>query len=478
MVHPLKVGGAYYICDAPAAQSSNGAVGLGYYGVSPRDTRRCGMALSRRSRLAALATTIISIACGGGGGSPGPTPTQIAKAPTNDGDNQVGPAGQALATPLAVIVRDASNNPVAAVTVTWTPGAGSGSITPQSNSDANGIATATWTLGANAGAQTATAARTGLTGSPVSFNATAQIQGATQLAKTPAGSGDGQTDTVLATLPNPYRVIATDQNSNPVQGVSVHWAATVGGGAVSTPTSVTDINGIAVVTHEFGSTAGAQSVQATVAGLIGSPVTLTSTALPGIPTQIAKNGGDNQTGMINTALPTPHSVIVHDSHGNVVPMVPVTWSVGVGGGSVNPTNTTTGSNGVASTTRTLGPTLGTQTDTARTPGLAGSPVGFTATGALAVQVGGDIYNNVFFKSVHNGSQNPAVDTIPAGAAVIWEWVGSLSHGVESTGSTSFPNSSIMTGAGKSYSWTFTSPGTYTYDCLVHGVQMTGRVVVQ
>ena len=478
MVHPLKVGGAYYICDAPAAQSSNGAVGLGYYGVSPRDTRRCGMALSRRSRLAALATTIISIACGGGGGSPGPTPTQIAKAPTNDGDNQVGPAGQALATPLAVIVRDASNNPVAAVTVTWTPGAGSGSITPQSNSDANGIATATWTLGANAGAQTATAARTGLTGSPVSFNATAQIQGATQLAKTPAGSGDGQTDTVLATLPNPYRVIATDQNSNPVQGVSVHWAATVGGGAVSTPTSVTDINGIAVVTHEFGSTAGAQSVQATVAGLIGSPVTLTSTALPGIPTQIAKNGGDNQTGMINTALPTPHSVIVHDSHGNVVPMVPVAWVVGTGGGSVNPTSTSTGSNGVASTTRTLGPTLGTQTDTARTPGLAGSPVGFTATGALAVQVGGDIYNNVFFRSVHNGSQNPAVDTIPAGAAVIWEWVGSLSHGVESTGSPSFNNSSIMTGAGKSYSVTFTSPGTYTYDCLVHGVQMTGRVVVQ
>src|SRR3989449_9597449 len=32
MVHPLKVGGAYYICDAPAAQSSNGAVGLGYMG--------------------------------------------------------------------------------------------------------------------------------------------------------------------------------------------------------------------------------------------------------------------------------------------------------------------------------------------------------------------------------------------------------------------------------------------------------------
>src|SRR2546427_4989645 len=106
-------------------------------------------------------------------------------------------------------------------------------------------------------------------------------------------------------------------------------------------------------------------------------------------------------------------------------MVPVTWSVGVGGGSVNPTNTTTGSNGVASTTRTLGPSLGTQTDTAKTPGLAGSPVGFTATGALAVQVGGDIYNNVFFQSVHNGSQNPAGHTVPAGAPAHWGWGGCI-----------------------------------------------------
>ena len=429
------------------------------------------MALSRRSRLAALATTIISIACGGGGGSPGPTPTQIAKAPTNDGDNQVGPAGQALATPLAVIVRDASNNPVAAVTVTWTPGAGSGSITPQSNSDANGIATATWTLGANAGAQTATAARTGLTGSPVRFNATAQIQGATQLAKTPAASGDGQTDTVLATLPNPYRVIATDQNSNPVQGVSVHWAATAGGGAVSTPTSVTDINGIAVVTHEFGSTAGAQSVQATVAGLIGSPVTFTSTALPGFPTHIAKNAGDNQTGAINSPLPMPQSVIALDGHGNGVPMVPVVWAVGVGGGSVNPTNTTTGSNGVASTTRTLGPTVGTQTDTAKAP-LAGSPLVFTSTGRQPVTV------NVAVGSGGNNF-NPAGVTVGIGDTVKWTWApGAINHNVTfQDGYPASPTQSTGT-----YIRVFTALGTYRYRCTIHssdfGSGMVGTVTVQ
>ncbi len=537
------------------------------------------MALARRSCALLVATTMLGLACGGGGSTPpGATPTQIAKAPSNDGDNQVGPAGQSLATPLAVIVRDASDNPVRGVSVTWAAGTGSGSVTSQSNTDANGIAISIWTLGANAGAQTATASKTGLTGSPVSFGATAQIQGATQMAlnggdaqvgpatqalptslsiiaqdqngtpvqgvtiswsaanggsvnptqsssgangvastkwtlgpnagnqtatatktglsgspvafhavaqiqgatrleEAPANSGNDQTDTVLATLPNPYRVLATNQDGAPVPGVAVNWTVSAGGGGVSAPMSTTDVNGIAVITHTFGSTAGAQSVRAAVTGLIGSPVTFTSTALPGIPTQIAKNGGDGQTGVINSALPTPHSVIVHDSHGNVVPQVPVVWVAGDGGGSVNPTTTMTGSNGVASTTRTLGPTLGTQTDTAKTPGLSGSPVVFTATGALAVQVGGDVYN-VFFRSVHNGSQNPAVDTIPAGAAIIWTWVGLLSHGVHSTGVPSFPNSAIMSGAGKTYTWTFTTAGTYAYDCAVHGTLMTGLVVVQ
>ena len=476
MVHPSKVGGAYYICDAPAAQSSNGAVGLGYYGVSPRDTRRCGMALSRRSRLAALATTIISIACGGGGGGMPPPQNALAKAPTS-GDGQVVNAGQTLPNPLAVIVKDPSGNPVNGVTITWAPTVGGGTVgSSSSTTGADGIATTMLATGSDSVVQKVTASGANLSGSPVTFTATARIQGATQMALT---SGNGQTDTVLGTLPSPYRVTLKNETGAVVAGVTVTWAATVGSvNGSGTTTTMSDAAGNDTVSRTLGSVAGTQTAQATVRGLIGSPVTFTATALPGFPTQIAKNAGDNQTGAINSPLPAQQSVIVHDSHGNVVPMVPVTWSVGVGGGSVNPTNTTTGSNGVASTTRTLGATLGTQTDAATTPGLAGSPVVFTATGALAVQVGGDIYNNVFFKSVHNGSQNPAVDTIPAGAAVIWEWVGSLSHGVESTGAPSFNNSSIMTGAGKSYSVTFTSPGTYSYDCLVHGVQMTGRVVVQ
>ena len=99
-------------------------------------------------------------------------------------------------------------------------------------------------------------------------------------------------------------------------------------------------------------------------------------------------------------------------------------------------------------------------------GGGGGPVG-------AVTVGSGIQ----FVSSHNGTQNPAVDTIPAGGTVTWTWTGSLPHGVQSTGSTSFTSSGIMTGSGM-HAVTFTAPGTYQYDCAVHGTAMRGTIVVQ
>jgi len=79
-------------------------------------------------------------------------------------------------------------------------------------------------------------------------------------------------------------------------------------------------------------------------------------------------------------------------------------------------------------------------------------------------------------SSHNGSQ-PAVDTIKVGASVTWTWSGSLSHSVQSVGSSSFASSGIKTGSG-TYTVQFTAPGTYHYDCAVHGTAMTGTIVVQ
>ena len=194
---------------------------------------------TRRPSLAAtLASTLLLAACGGGGTPPPPPATNIAKTPTNSGDNQVGPAGQALPTPLRVVVRDAQSAPVANVSVAWAA-TGGGSLPATSSSDANGIAVATWTLGANAGAQSATASKTGLTGSPVTFGTVAQVQGATQMAKAPGINGDNQVGPAGQQLPTQISVIAKDQNGVPVQGVTVSWAA-ANGGSVGNAQTATD----------------------------------------------------------------------------------------------------------------------------------------------------------------------------------------------------------------------------------------------
>jgi len=92
-----------------------------------------------------------------------------------------------------------------------------------------------------------------------------------------------------------------------------------------------------------------------------------------------------------------------------------------------------------------------------------------AVGAVTIGPG------IQFVSSHNGSQ-PAVDTIEVGASVTWTWSGSLSHSVQSVGSSSFTSSGIK-GSG-TYAVQFTAPGTYQYDCAVHGTAMTGTIVVQ
>ncbi len=87
--------------------------------------------------------------------------------------------------------------------------------------------------------------------------------------------------------------------------------------------------------------------------------------------------------------------------------------------------------------------------------------------------------NNYFRSAHNGGENPAVDTIAAGGIVRWTWNAAGSHSIQSTGVPGiFRNSVVMSGAGDTYSVTFRNPGTYDYDCAVHGAAMTGRIVVQ
>ena len=83
----------------------------------------------------------------------------------------------------------------------------------------------------------------------------------------------------------------------------------------------------------LGTTAGTNTLTATSSGLTGSPLTFTATGTAGAATQIAINGGNNQTATIGTSVATAPSVIVRDALTNPVSGVSVTFAVETGGGS-------------------------------------------------------------------------------------------------------------------------------------------------
>ncbi len=115
------------------------------------------------------------------------------------------------------MVTDANGDPVSGVTVTMaaTPGDGILSVS-QPKTDPQGRVAAQWTLGAHAGAQSATATVSGLTGSPVTFGATATTTGTLNLI-----SGDGQTG-ADGTLLLPLVVEVRDNSNVGQQGATVN----------------------------------------------------------------------------------------------------------------------------------------------------------------------------------------------------------------------------------------------------------------
>jgi len=105
-------------------------------------------------------------------------------------------------------------------------------------------------------------------------------------------------------------------------------------------------------------------------------------------------------------------------------------------------------------------------------GLGGGGGG--ATPANQVTVG-----NFFFQSTHNSSSDPAVDTVSVGSTVTWSWGETgTQHSVQSTGAPSFASSSLISTSGTVYTVTFSTAGTYNYDCSVHTTAMTGSILVK
>ena len=297
------------------------------------------------------------------------------------GDGQSAIVNTILPTAAAVIVRDQFNNPVSGAPVLFAPASGGGSVTSGSaGTDTAGMArVGSWRLGTLVGQNTLTATASGLTGSPVLFTASGLRDVAAQLVRV---SIDTQTAIAAQAVSTPPAVRVTDQYGNPVPSASVTFIPTGALSSVTPSTVSTDSLGVARVTSwTLAAIAGLNTLDATVPGLVGSPMTFKATGVVTTATDIIKSAGDGQSGVVGTALATAYSVQVTNLTGPV-PNVQVQWAAAPAGGSMNPPTSVTDVSGTATSLRTLATTAGTQTATASVGGLTGSPVTFTAT-ALA-----------------------------------------------------------------------------------------------
>src|SRR5690606_28477301 len=183
-----------------------------------------------RNALIPLAA-LIAAACSDGGSGP-PVPSTITAASAIASSAVV---GSSLSP--TVRVTDNRQRPVPGVDVTFEVTAGGGSITNTSaTTDANGVAAAgTWTLGTSTGQNRLVARHGSLT--PLVFTVDATAGPVESIMAISPENQSGFAGTPVSQIPV---VRAVDEFGNGVQGVTVTFAVTAGGGSVTGATQVTN----------------------------------------------------------------------------------------------------------------------------------------------------------------------------------------------------------------------------------------------
>ena len=249
--------------------------------------------------------------------------------------------------------------------------------------NASGRAESTLTLGSTVGTNTVTATVSGITAISFTATGTAEDLVATTLDRI---SGNDQTATVSTVLDDPFVVEVQDQNGDVLSGATVTFAVTIGNGTLSDTSVTTDSNGRAESTLTLGSTAGSNRAVASVSGITQTRTfNATGTAVVLVATSIARISGNSQSAVVSTELSDPFVVQVNDQNGDAFSGAVVTFAVASGGGSLSDTSVTTGADGRAEATLTLGSAVGTNTVTATASGITGS-ITFTATGTAEALV--------------------------------------------------------------------------------------------
>jgi len=290
------------------------------------------------------------------------------------GDGQSRQVTTTLPDSVIVRVLDIDNQPLSGQTVTFKVTQGGGAVNGANavldvTTDAQGLARVAWTLGTVAGDRnnqlevSAFKNLIHITGSPLTFYASATPGTASRMNKE---SGDGQLGYAGDPLTNPLIIKVMDLYNNAISGYNVSFEIAQGGGglgAAGTSTKVdlvTAADGTAQTSWRLGSAVGTQKVNAYGAFNMASPAVFSATAQEP-QRRLTYESGDRQSATVNTTLRDPITARLRDYAGTPIVGGKVRFAVISGGGKINGQSSvevTTGANGLAAVTPTLGTAAG------------------------------------------------------------------------------------------------------------------------
>ncbi|HEY5490084.1 MAG TPA: Ig-like domain-containing protein [Gemmatimonadaceae bacterium] len=151
---------------------------------------------------------------------------------------------------------------------------------------------------------------------------------------------------VATGIPGGVSVQVLDATGAPVSGVTVSWTA-FNGGIASEAATTTDSNGKTSIAWQFGTIAGADSLQASVGTTVSTYIV--GTALAGPVAQLVEVAGDQD--VLGEGVSAQLVVKAVDQYGNAVSNSTVAW-IDQGGGVLSGTSTMTDANGLATVTLT------------------------------------------------------------------------------------------------------------------------------
>jgi Big-like domain-containing protein/galactose oxidase-like protein len=324
------------------------------------------------------------------------------------GDGQSATVSTAFATPLQVIVEDASGNLVPNATVTFTaPASGASGTFANSTAkttavtNSSGVATASpFTANSASGGYSVAASVSGVS-TTANFTLT---NTPALLALILATGGSKQSAAISAAFATPLQATVVDAFGNLLPNLTVTFTAPASGASgtfangTATTMAVTNSSGVATASaFTANTTLGPYSVTASVPGVI----TTASFSLANITsalTSIVATTGSGQSATVSTPFATALQATIKDALGNSVPNVTVTFTaaaVAASGTFANGTATTTAvtdSNGIATASAFVANRFaGVYSVTASVPGVTttasfrltnapGAPASIVATG--------------------------------------------------------------------------------------------------